>query len=63
MGPIDNKSALVQVMTWQQAITSDNDNQFYYRKTSSISRTKWQNLNSFLSPFAVVFAQSIEARC
>ena len=33
-----------------------------YRKTSSISRTKFQNLN-VLYPHAVVFAQSIESRC
>ena len=34
-----------------------------YRKTSSISRIKSQNLKCFLFPLAVVFAQSIEAIC
>ena len=36
---------------------------YIYRKTSSISRTKSQNLNVSSSPLAVVFAQSIEAGC
>ena len=34
---------------------------YYYRKTFCLSRTKSQKY--FLSPVAVVFAQSIEARC
>ena len=36
-------------------------NGFEYRKTPSISRTKYQNLN--VSRLAFVFAQSIEGRC
>ena len=38
-------------------------NEVEYRKTSSTSRTKYPNLNVFLYPLPVVFAQSIEARC
>ena len=34
-----------------------------YRKTSSISRIKSQNLNVLLYPLAVVVAQYIETRC
>ena len=38
--------------------------QYNYRQTSSISRTKSKkNLKCFSSRLAVVFAQSIEARC
>ena len=34
-----------------------------YCQTSNISHTKFQNFKCFSSRFAVVFAESIEARC